>query len=287
MNQSDSDLMESLAVARQELAARLKDRCSDPQLWNATVSKAVTTLSTAKDRLGSLFAKESESNRKLSDAEYKQREVHGWEQVKAGIEKRLELLVRQAADDRIANAKSAAELFESVEIERARLQEYESRLTDRREALGRREQELFKLSESVAEDARRATAHRRHAEDYHQQLLALQKELDEQRIQLEQRIADTKSELGRQQKLTSEIERNAQGYRDNLKEAEKSKRKADELMIAQADALGKLNQRIADYENKEYLLKKREGFVMKKWDETCRQVAHLRLPIDLQGMPTP
>lgn len=287
MKQSDNALLKSLELAQVELSARIHDRPKEQHLWVDTANNAVLAIGAVRERIQKLLAAEAESERKLSQAEYSNREVAQWQSVKDGIESRLELLVSEAARERLAVAKRAAGLFESVELERARLQEYRNKLDERQEALDQREQRLMVLVERVEEDAKRSAAHRRHAEEYHDRLRILQSSLDEQRTQLEQRIAEAKKELGKQQKLTSEIDQNAQGYRDRLKDADKSKRKADELMLQQADALALLNARIAEYENKEYLVEKRERFVMQRWDETCRQVAHLRLPVELQGMPTP
>jgi chromosome segregation ATPase len=287
MRQSDGDLLKSLGIARQELSARLSDRCADSQLWNDTVAGSVIALGAAQKRLQELFGRESESNRKLSEAEYKQREVSQWQQVKDGVEARLEQLAMEAARDKIANVKRAAELFESVETEHVRLNEYQGKLDERQQALDQREARLHLIAKMTEESLRRAESHNRHAEDYHNQLRRLQEQLESNRVELEGRRTATKEELSKQQKLSSEIERNAQGYRDKLKESEDIKQKANGLLADQANALARLNNKITEYEQKEYQLTKREDFVMQKWDETCRQVAHLRLPVELQGMPTP
>lgn len=287
MKQSDSDLLKSLDITKQELSARLHDRPKDQQLWVDTAAHAVLALGSVKGRLQELLGKEAESNRKLSDAEYRQRVVKEFDAVKDGYERRLKDLVQQAAEERLAASKAAAVAYRDIELERDQLRRYEEQLNARDEQLGQRATELETAAKKLSDASESLTVQNRAVDECYERMLELQitAELDRERAR--EQLTAINAEYQSQQMKTNEIEESCRHYRERLKEAEEIKAQAVNLRRQEADYLKSLSEKVQAYENKLRLVKRREDFVMQRWDETCRQVAHFRLPVELEGLPTP
>jgi len=297
VDEKDSELLRQIDNAKGEVYALLQDRSrtfkkipeafEQERLWRGSSERVISTLELAKERLVRAISLEAVAERKLSDAIYKDRDNKQWAEKKDQIESQVRLILKSAVDEKIRIVNQSLSLLESldrqqevIKKENSRLEKYQQELGRRQASISREREELEDSKRKALQDIARAN---RTLESANQEKFDAQKE----RERSSQILKSINEDHSKQQKSLKQAEESLIAASDRLKQAEEIRQEAIRIkQLAQKDMDNALNLQ-KECESREFLLRKKNDYVIQKWGEVQQLVRNQKLPIDIsKGIQT-